>query len=110
MENKIEQLWKEVFGNGNEGLKVDVVKVKQILKDMKEREEKMDTALSGINRFVTEVDTEYKRFASEICTKLDNIEDRYKNDKKRTMNNTSTIILIIGICLSVLLSILSFFL
>ena len=107
MENKVNQLWREIFGNGNEGLKVDIAKIKQILKDMKEREAKMETALSGINKFVSEVDTDFKQFAAEVKTCMENIDKRYNNDRKRKRAQTTTVIMIIGIAASVLISILT---
>lgn len=95
MEHRIIKLEKEIYGNDKEGLKTDVAVIKGKIKNMEERDEKIATALSGLNKYVTE---------QELMQSTEKERIKLKREKRNDI--IIKIIMVIGILASVILGLL----
>ena len=94
MEQKVERIWKELYGNGNDGLKAEMLVIKQKITQMEARDEKIATALSGINKYITEHET-----IDEIKKRDDCLRREQKN------NRIVQGLMLLGIIATILISI-----
>jgi len=95
MEQKINKLWSEVYGNGNDGLKTDMALMKDKMTHIEAQQEKIATALSGINKYVTENDAEKE------------IREKTQEIKRAQMNNRIIqFLMIAGLAVSIFVSLM----
>lgn len=76
MEQKVERIWRELYGNGNDGIKADLVVLKEKIIRMEADSERIATALSGINKYITEHETIDALNKKQDCLKRERRNNR----------------------------------
>lgn len=94
-EDAIKRVAKDMYGNGGKGMVKEFESYKTMIKVMDERSKRIETSLSGINKFVGTVETE-----------LVNIKSEMDNKRQSTTQTITQVLMIAGILASIVIGLL----
>lgn len=92
-EDTLKRIAKDLYGNGGKGIVKDLEVIKTKVNIMDERSKKIETSLSGINKFVGSVETE-----------LNNIKANCNQKRVSTSQQVTQVIMMLGILATILIS------